>query len=86
MRGVNYTHGIPATCCECAKVENSAVKGRAVKGRKGHTPGTLDHSLLPSVLRQLLPTAFFATTAAMRRPSYIEVRITSNQKQNWNMR
>lgn len=34
-------------------------------------PGTRDHSRLPMVLRQLDPTAFLATTAAMSRPSCV---------------
>ena len=34
-----------------------------------YAPGTRDHSRLPTTLRQLLPTAFFATTTAISRAS-----------------
>lgn len=51
-----------ALCFPCSLYTRIAVAG-------GDPPGTRDHSRLPRVFRQLLPTAFLATTAAIRRPS-----------------
>ena len=42
---------------------------RRERSRLVRSPGTFDHSLLPTVLRQELPTAFLATTIASSRDS-----------------
>lgn len=55
--------------CVATRSEGSEKSRRRAEVRTPafSSDGTLDHSLVPSVLRQELPTEFLATTAASNR-------------------